>query len=107
VRLLTALLLSAILGCSLPPRELTPEKRQPAPASNVQSVVFESLARSLEAGTFSDSSQRFIKVAGATLRAERVTPPAGYDAALEPWMQNHRPTADECAALAARLREFK
>ncbi len=95
--LLCALLLA---GC-LDGAPSKPDVAQP------QAVVFEQLAKAVESGEFSDSSQRFIKVAGKTLKAHGIKAPDGYDDALKPWMENHKPDDAENRAMAEKLRALK
>jgi hypothetical protein len=62
----------------------------------------------VERGDFSDSTNRFVIVAGKTLKAHGVKAPAGYDEALTPWLKrNWEPSADECKAMAKALRGMK
>ena len=79
----------------------------PAKADSLQAVVFEQLAKAVESGAFGDSTQRFVKVCGKTLKAKGVKPPPGYDEAFAPWLKNRQPTSDECSAMAAKLRNLK
>lgn len=84
----------------------TPSSK-PASVATANAVVFERLAVAVERGEFCDSTQRFVKVAGATLNANRITPPKDYDAALTPWLNNHQPSDTECKEMAAKLRGMK
>lgn len=101
-RLILFALLLAVAGCL----DGAPGAK-PAPVKTPDAVVLDRLAVAVESGEFSDSSQRFVKVAGKTLKAHGVKPPAGYDAALTPWLTNHKPTKEECDTLAAKLRGMK
>lgn len=93
-----------IAGCSLPDNSDS-SKPKPSPnTSEIQSAVFEELAQWVERGDC-ESSQRLVKVAGKALHEAGVTPPAGYDDALAPYLKMNKPI--DKTATAAMLRKFK
>lgn len=100
---LSILLLAA--GCYMPAGS-TPAPPKAEQTSNA--VVFEQLAVAVERGDYNDSTNRFCKVAARTLKAHGITPPAGYDDALMPWLKkNWEPSEADCSDMAKRLRSLK
>lgn len=91
-------------GCYMPAGSQPAAKVE----TTTQAVVFEQLAVAVESGEFSDSSQRFVKCCGATLKAYSLKPPAGYDEALMPWLKrNFAPSDADNRAMAKALRGMK